>query len=202
MTSRWSSALIPFCSFKTDLNFSGNSLVLAGMTLPFCSSFLPAMLEGQLCYKLKVNKTSGQGKESELMLLLDYNEDRSLQTTTTTKKEDMKSLAATKLNLGTAVTSLHGIAAKVHIHTLSPYVGFGGGRYKMTAVKRMTATSDFLEMAFEDRKCELELYDNCKAKRLLDNCGCVPWEVPHKQVLFLPINDLSRGMFFSATPKF
>ena len=172
--------MIPFCAFKTDLNFSGNSLSLTGMTLPFCLAFLPTMLEGQLCYKLKLNKKSGLGKENELVLLLDYNEDRSLQSTTT-QKEEIKSFT-TNLNLGTAIASLHGIAAKVHIHTLSPYVGFGGGRYKMTSVKKMTATSDFLNMAFEDRKCEFESYEDCKAKKLLQNCGCVPWEVQHIQV--------------------
>ena len=79
----WSSALIPFCAYKTNLNFSRNSEVLPGITFPPCSSFLPTILGGQRCYKLNVNDTSGQGKTAELMLLLDYNQDRSLSPHTT-----------------------------------------------------------------------------------------------------------------------
>ena len=180
LTSTWSSALIPFCAYKTDMNISENPLTLPGITYPFCSSFQPTMLEGQLCYKLTLNATSGQGKENELVLLLDYNEDRSLQTLT---KEDSIVFSKTEMNFGTAAGSLQGMAAKVQIHTLSPYVGFGGGKYKMTVVKRMKAKADFLGMAFEDRNCEVELYENCRTQKLLEKCGCVPWEFPHDQVI-------------------
>ena len=77
--STQNSAFVPFCAYKTNLNFSKNSLTLPGLTFPLCSSFLPTILEGQLCYKLTVNDTSsGQGKRNELMLLLDYNDDLSL----------------------------------------------------------------------------------------------------------------------------
>ena len=79
LTSGWSSAFIPFCAYKTDLNFSGKSPTLDGTTFPVCTSFLPTILEGQLCYKLTLNKTSGKGKKNELMILLDYNEDHSMQ---------------------------------------------------------------------------------------------------------------------------
>ena len=181
LTSSWSSALIPFCAYKTDLNVSEDSLTLLGITYPICALFLPTMLEGQRCYKLILNKTSGQGKEDELMLLLDYNEDHSLQISTE-NQEDLK-FPKTKMNLGTAAESLQGNAAKVYIHTLSPYVGFGGGSYKMTVVKRMKANADFLGMAFEDRNCEVELYENCRTRNLLEKCGCVPWEMPHNQVI-------------------
>ena len=78
--STWSSAFIPFCAYKTDLNISKKSLALPGITYPLCSSFLPTVLEGKLCFELKLNATSGQGKGYELMLLLDYNEDMSLHT--------------------------------------------------------------------------------------------------------------------------
>ena len=50
--------------------------------------------------------------------------------------------------------------------------------YKMTSVKRMTAKSDFLRMSYKDRQCEVELFQDCKTKKLLKECQCVPWEVP------------------------
>ena len=47
----------------------------------------------------------------------------------------------------------------------------------MAAVKRMTATNAFLDMPFEHRGCEVELFQECKTRRLLQECKCVPWEV-------------------------
>ena len=114
------------------------------------------------------------------MLLLDYNEDRSMQISTA--NVEYPNSPKRKMNLGTAAESLQHVAAKIRIHTLSPYAGFGGGRYKMTDVKRMKAKDDFLRMAFKDRGCEVELYEDCQTKRLVEKCGCVPWEIPLNQV--------------------
>ena len=180
LASRWSSAFIPFCAYKTDLNISKNSLVLGNTNFPICSSFIPTVLEGQLCYKLKLNQFSGQGKRNELMLLLDYNEDRNLQLSSK-KKDDIDSSNQT-LNFDTAVESIQGVTAKIQINTISPYVGFGGGIYKMTAIKRMTAKEDFLKMPLKERNCEVELYEDCRTRKLLKECNCVPWEVPGFQV--------------------
>ena len=180
LMSSWSSALIPFCAYKTDLNFSRNSLTLPGLTFPLCSSFLPTILHGQLCYKLTLNKSSGQGKKNELMLLLDHNEDRSLHTSST-ENRDVKFLKE-KLNLDTSIESLQGGSAKIQINTLSPYFNFGGGYYIMTVVKRMTAKQDFLQMSLKDRNCKIELYEDCRTRKLFEECNCVPREVPGFQV--------------------
>ena len=176
----WNSALIPVCAFKTDLNISRNPLALPGITFPLCSSFLPTILEGQLCYKLRLNKTSGQGKRNELLLLLDYNEDRSLQTSS--RKDDISNSSKHSLNFDTAVDSIQGVSSKIHINTLSPYIGFGGGTYKMTVVKKVTAKEDFLKMPLAARKCDVELYEDCRTRKLLEECNCVPWELPSYQV--------------------
>ena len=176
LTSGWSSAFIPFCAYKTNLNFSKKSFALKNTNFPLCSSFLPTILEGQLCYKLLVNDTSGQGKRNELMLLLDYNEGLSLQTSSN-NKEGTSSSDET-LNFDTAIESIHGVSAKIKINTLSHYVGFGGGIYMMTDVKRMTAKKDFLKMPLKDRNCEVELYKGCRTKKLFGECKCVPREVP------------------------
>ena len=180
LTSTWSSTFIPFCAYKTDLNFSKSILALPGVTFPLCSSFLPTVLEGQLCYKLTLNDTSSQGKRNELMLLLDLNEDLSLHTSS--NEERSVQFSKDKLNLGTAFKSIEGESAKIQINTLSPYINFGGGSYRMTVVKRMTAKNDFLKMSLKDRRCEVELYEDCRTRKLLQECNCVPWEVPGFQV--------------------
>ena len=180
LTSSWSSAFIPFCAYKTDLSITDQPLAMPGINFPLCSSFLPTILEGQLCYKLKLNATSGQGKRNELILLLDYNEDRSLQASSN-EKEVLK-IANETLNLDTAVESIQGVSAKVHIDTLSPYTGFGGGIYTLTDVKKMTAKDDFLGMPLNDRRCQIESYEECRTRKLLEACNCVPWEVSDYQV--------------------
>ena len=180
LTSIWSSALIPFCANQTDLDMSKNSLALPGITFPLCSSFLPTVLEAQLCYKLTLNKTSGPGKKNELMLLLDYNEDLSLQMYAD-HSEEVESSKKT-LNFDTAVEKIHSISAKIQIETLSHYTSYGGGIFTMTDVKRMTAKDDFLKMPLNERNCEIELYEDCRTRKLMDECSCAPWEISGYQV--------------------
>ena len=180
LTFRWSSAFIPFCAYKTDLSIPETPVVMPGINFPLCSSFLPTILEGQLCYKLTLNDTSGQGKKNELMLLLDYNEDRSLKTSS--NKKAVSKPSNQTLNFDTAVESVQGDSAKVQINTLSPYTGFGGGIYTMTVVKKMTAKDDFLAMSSKDRHCETETFEDCRTRNLLEECGCAPWEVQDDQV--------------------
>ena len=179
--STWSSAFIPFCAFKADLNFSENSLDLLGITYPLCSSFLPTILEGQLCHKLTLSLQSGQGRENSLMLLLDYNVERSLQTLSQIKSSS--ALPSKKIiNYDSNTRSDRIKSAKVHINTLSPYNGFGEGAFFITVVKRMRSTEDFLNMPSEDRKCSVETYEDCRTRRLLEECNCIPWELPGFEV--------------------
>ena len=52
----------------------------------------------------------------------------------------------------------------------------------MSVVKKMTAKKDFLKMALKDRKCDVESYEDCRTRKLLEECNCVPWEQPGHQV--------------------
>ena len=184
LISSWSSALIPFCAYKTDLNISENPLSLSGITFPLCSSFLPTILEGQLCYKLDLKKNSGQGKKNQLLLVLDYNEDRSIQTGFSTNEDVAVDMASSKntMDLDSSKGGLQGVSTKVQINILSPYVHFGGGTFKMTDVKKMTASEDFLGMSHTERKCDIELYEDCRTRKLFEDCNCAPLEVPGFQV--------------------
>ena len=66
----------------------------------------------------------------------------------------------------------------------------------MTVVKRMTAKKDFLKMSLKDRNCEVELYEDCRTRKLLKECNCVPWEVPGFKVRAHP-----KGFKVRAHPK-
>ena len=179
LTSTWSSAFIPFCAYKTNLNISENSLTLPGITFPLCSAFRPIILEGQLCYELKLNQPSGQGRRNQLMFILDYNEDRSLQISSEGKKTTNVHVSKETMGFDDALQSLQ---AKVHIGTLSPYTHYGGGVYTITVVKRMSSTDAFLEMPLAQRNCETEVYEYCRTRKLLRECNCVPWETSGSQV--------------------
>ena len=52
----------------------------------------------------------------------------------------------------------------------------------MSDVKRMTAKKDFLKMVLKDRNCEIELYEDCRTRKLWEKCNCVPWNVSGIQV--------------------
>ena len=110
------------------------------------------------------------------MLVLDYNEDLSLHTSPNENKSEK--FSKEKLNFNKAIESIQGKSAKIQINTLSPYIGFGGGSYMMTDVKRMSPKEDFLKMPLKDRHCEVELLKDCRTRKLFKECNCVPWEVP------------------------
>ena len=167
------SAFIPFCAYKSRLGIEGTPVWHPNISFPLCSSFQLTILEGQLCYKLEMNTKSARGKMNELMFLLDYHEDLSIQVSI----ESEEGTDPLLFNLD-AVESVHkNQAAKVQIATLSSHKDFGEGSYKMSGVKRMTAKDDFLKMPLNERTCEAEPYEDCRTKKLLEKCKCVPWEM-------------------------
>ena len=114
------------------------------------------------------------------MVLLDYNEDRSIYASLD-QTQNLDSTEINTLNMDVA-ESFQTKQAKVHIDTLSSFKGFGGGTYKMTAVKKMTVTDDFLDMRLEDRKCKVEPNKDCRTRKLLEECDCVPAKILSAQV--------------------
>ena len=175
------SSFIPFCAYKTNMAISEPEVWLPNISFPICTSFKPTILEGQLCYKIQVNATGSLGKKNGLSLLLDYQDPLSLQASSKQEWKDDNSRIR-QVNFDTMAKSLDIEAAKVHINTLSPFTGFGGGSYQMSVVKRMTGTEDFLAMPLKDRNCKVEQYESCRTRRLLEECQCVPGEIPTYQV--------------------
>ena len=108
------------------------------------------------------------------MMLLDYNDDLSLHAHPNEEKSGR--FLKEKLNFDRAIESVQKKNAKIQINTLSPFVGFGGGSYEMSVVKRITASDDFLKMPLKDRNCEVELYEDCRKRMLIKECDCVPWD--------------------------
>ena len=123
---------------------------------------------------------SGQGEKSALVLLIDHNEDRSINISP--KGKSLTRSSKNLLNYDNKFERKQRESVKIHINTLSPFDGFGGGQYWMAAVKKMTSKKGFLGMNFRDRNCVTEPYEECTAKKLVQDCGCVPWEMPGFEV--------------------
>ena len=170
------SALIPYCAFKSNLTMERED-THPNLSYPICTSFVPDILEGQLCYTITLNKIGGKGKRNGLMFLVDLNRRRGFKITHQKNKTvDDKSQMSLDTELSRIDTS-----AKIQINSMSPHTEYGHGTFKMSAVKRMKATSAFLGMDPSVRFCELETYEECRTRHLLANCACVPWELRSRQ---------------------
>ena len=88
--------------------------------------------------------------------------------------------------------------ARIHIETISSYSGFGGGIYKMTSVKELIGTEDFLQM--EENNCTMESYRECVDRNMRKKCGCRLWEDSLVQVgsylITVEKANISLNIFF------
>ena len=174
------SAFIPFCAFEGELMISDESSWIPNLSFPTCQSFTPTSLDGQLCYKLQVIKTTkGSDNREGLLLILDMNEDMLFPLYSHNNTNDDIDPLHFSSNL---MTSVNENSVKIHIKTLSGFQSLGPGSYRMTSVKKLKGTKDFLGMSQVDRKCSLEDFEDCRRKALLEKCKCVPWELSKLQV--------------------
>ena len=174
------SAFIPFCAFEGQLRISESISRLPNLTFPICQSFVPTSLDGQLCYKLQVNRTTkGSENREGLLLILDMNEDMLFPLGSPRNTKGNNDPINFSLNMmSTAVKS----SAKIYIKVMSGFKSFGPGSYRMTSMKKLKGTSDFLSMSQVDRKCSLTDFEDCRRKVLFQKCNCVPWELGSIQV--------------------
>ena len=158
----------------------GEPSLLPHLSFPSCQAFTPTSLDGQLCYKLQVNKTTkGSDNREGLLLILDMNEDMSFPFGSSNNSIGNTDHNKFSSNL---MTGDNENSAKIHIKTLSGFKSFGPGSYRMTSVKKLKGTKDFLSMSKVDIKCSLEDFEDCRRKALFEKCKCVPWELSQLQV--------------------
>ena len=174
------SAFIPFCAFEGQLLVSPESSWLPNLSFPTCQLFTPTSLDGQLCYKLQVNKTSkGSDNREGLLLILDMNEH--MEVPFGNQNNTMQNIDPIHFS-SNLMKGVNQNRAKIHINTLTGFKAIGTGSYRMTSVKKLTATSDFLSMPQVDRQCSQEDFEDCRRKALFQNCECVPAENGQVQV--------------------
>ena len=74
-------AFIPFCSFGNDID--SMSMKIENFSLPVCNSFRAVLHKDQLCFEVDLEKFKRKDNLKEqlingLVLILDYNEDKSM----------------------------------------------------------------------------------------------------------------------------
>ena len=172
------SALIPFCSFGSKMIGSK----VANMTFHVCDIFVPTVFKGGLCYQADAKRSPGQaffeGKGSGLMLLLDNNKERTIDTS---NSEDVNKAYVSEqdIYLGEEELNTENLAS-IHIGTLAPFQQHGPGDYEMAAIKEIGGTDNFLAWPQQKRGCALEKYEKCQMREFIEKtgeCGCSPFQL-------------------------
>ena len=168
--SEVSSAFIPFCAYGSNLTALG--VAHPNLTMNMCNSFKPTLLNAELCYTLDLNLKARGGMDGGLVLLLDYNTERSILTEDFIQNKEDSNLL--KYKTEDTITS-----ARIYIPTLAPFSGYGSGSYVMTSLKQMTGTKNFLNLPSKDKKCENYKFEDCMSTQLLNKgsieVGCLPF---------------------------
>ena len=169
MTADAPSSFIPFCAFDGELDSHGTQS--ENFSVPFCNSFTPTIIEGQLCYALNITKI---GFVKEALFFIDTNLERSVHTS----QQESKKSGALRLKQGLGKKS-H--LAKIHIDTLEPFTSETFASYALTSLKKMTSTQNFEEMLDEDKGCRMQPRSECErnilVQKVTEICQCVPFSL-------------------------
>ena len=155
------SALIPFCSYQSKT--LGN--MIPGYDVLACDSFEQVIFDGRLCYSLKneMKKGTKQGKRNGLLLMVDPGQIEG-------DKDVDRELPSFEL----------------HIHTLSGFSDSRSGSYAMSALKQMSGTDGFMSLPDDQKRCQIEAFEDCQRSQLLKElqkqCGCIPWTIVGKHM--------------------
>ena len=170
------SAFIPFCAYDGDTRFLGRKN--DNFSLPICSAFQPRLVSGQGCYTLDIhNITEGkdvkQGLTHGLTLFVDSNDERMVS-----GDEDTEHSVEQFRNLHEEINN---DKVKIHIGTIEPYTGHGGGNYELSSLKSMATTQDFLSLPLSVRGCQRDYStQQCHLQYYKQNtkqCGCQPFSL-------------------------
>ena len=169
-------ALIPFCAYQGDMELFGE--YIEGLDFPVCNSFKPKILNGELCYALKVDSQmlglrtrAGRGKG----ILLAIDKGISIE------PQAHQPILARKKNLIRTELRTTGKQARLRILTSHWHADSRPGKYAMKSLKVMAATENFLAMPDDVKECQIETQEHCKSRRFVEEvknkCRCIPWQL-------------------------
>ena len=138
--------------------------------------FQPTVLEGQLCQTLNIGLVNTDevraGIGYGMLLLIDPGKRLKKQKENSEEGEKIK-----KINLDPLRAAE--FSPKIYLHTLGRNSEKRSGSYALSSLKKMTGTDNFMKLTDEVKKCQIEAFEECNARRYLEasleSCGCVPW---------------------------
>ena len=184
------SAFIPFCSYATNVAKSYHS-----SGFPACNSFKPVVIEGEQCFQMVLDKNeeTKSGKDGGIIILLDTNNDRSVNPmlqnlikrhstdneTRTHVHKNPENQIQTQIKLfAKMILKGKDSGSQIYIQTLQGFTSFEAGNYVIRNVKKMTVTSNFLGMKSNVTNCHTEQIEECRMRSFIEtvtaDCKCAP----------------------------
>ena len=72
-------------------------------------------------------------------------------------------------------------SVKIHLNTLTQFVGFQPGSYALYALKKIKTSDGFLGLNENERGCQIEPFEDCDERNYFEKaktqCGCTPWSL-------------------------
>ena len=151
---------------------------IGGLKFSVCNAFRPIILVGEVCYALDIKNlisngsiVSRPGRGEGLLLAIDNG--------ISIKSPEDKSAIDTKEDYIRTKLISTGERARLQFLTLHRQEDTRPGIYTMKNLKQMTGTENFLAMPDEAKKCQIELMEECRSRRYVQEvqrkCGCIPW---------------------------
>ena len=176
------SALIPYCSFGTDMISIGKQV--ENFTFPICNVFVPTLMDGQLCYELDVGKMdthTGADHNGGLVLLLDVSQQRSVVLNSPHHPNEPVVNSSKRLIFERNKSSSKESYAKIYINTIQLFQDFLSfdTEYIFTSIKYMTGSDNFLSLDNAQKHCSIETYELCGLRQYVENndktCKCITY---------------------------
>ena len=176
-------ALIPFCAYAGNMTMMGEYVF--DLDFPACNKFKPSNFNGQMCYALDLDQKAMQGKGYGLWLLMDPGTKILAHEYDKWKSDEERGYVSTKETIPKNYITYN-------INTLTHYSNSRAGMYVLSALKRKTATDDFLNLPDSTTGCHNEQEEICRFENSLDyiiklyraqklkeesliKCRCQPW---------------------------
>ena len=168
-------SLIPFCAYQGNLSTLGTRTQIHSK--PVCLAPQPSILQGQICYKIRMDGVQAVPRTGySLQVLLDSEP--------STPEANFELLIEDDHHSDMIEDGDHpgtGMHADIYIPTLSKLRMEAVGTFSLSDIKQMTASEKFLAKDDSDKGCSEVAFEDCQSERFLENvqeiCKCIPWQI-------------------------
>ena len=155
--------------------------------MPVCSGFKPKLIDGDVCYSLRIEKgeniTFSEGRKNGLTLLIDLNQERSTPVPLNKvkkKTEDTKDVEFFPEKVVSSFTTKMW-DSRILIGNFNPHILHGGGTLKIQTIRYLDTLREVDLLEENIRKCQSRESLRANDIKLImlagSKCGCLPFEM-------------------------